>query len=123
MLPFVHSSKGSPVAKQIAPDQDFNPSTAISLKGRIFDRNCKPISDARVDVWYAGGNPGNCIIFKINVGSREFKVLNSNFDIFISWLHISSRNPLVPWTKFYRFGRIYLYTTIFYFKITSIIYI
>ena len=66
MLLFMHSSKGAPVAKKIAPDQDFNPSTAISLKGRIFDRNCKPISDARVDVWYAGGKPGevmlNCIL-------------------------------------------------------------
>ena len=62
------------MAKQIAPDQDFNPSTAIFLKGRVFDKNCQPISNARVDVWYAGGNPGNCIILiECMISSRKFK--------------------------------------------------
>merc|ERR1712223_343005 len=53
--PFYESNP--PVAKQIAPDQAFNSSTAIFLKGRVLDRNCLPITNARVDVWYAGGNP------------------------------------------------------------------
>ena len=57
--------KGAPISKQIAPDQDFNPSTAIFLKGQVFDRNCQPIPNVIVDVWYAGGNPGNYIIFHI----------------------------------------------------------
>ena len=57
------SYKGAPISKQIAPDQDFNPSTAIFLKGQVFDRNCQPIPNVIVDVWYAGGNPGNYIIF------------------------------------------------------------
>ena len=55
--------KGAPISKQIAPDQDFNQSTAIILKGQIFDRNCQPIPNVIVDVWYAGGNPGDYIIF------------------------------------------------------------
>ena len=59
------SYKGAPISKQIAPDQDFNPSNAIILKGQIFDRNCQPIPNVIVDVWYAGGNPGNYIIFDI----------------------------------------------------------
>ena len=62
---FFISYKGAPISKQIAPDQDFNPSTAIILKGQIFDRNCQPIPNVIVDVWYAGGNPGNYIIFDI----------------------------------------------------------
>merc|ERR1712062_357518 len=53
--PFYES--GAPISKQIAPDQDFNPSTAIYLKGQVFDRNCQPIPNVIVDVWYAGGNP------------------------------------------------------------------
>ena len=57
--------KGAPISKQIAPDQDFNASTAIFLNGQVFDRNCQPIPNVIVDVWYAGGNPGNYIIFHI----------------------------------------------------------
>ena len=49
---------GAPVTNQIAPNGDFNPSTEIQLQGRILDKRCRPISNAVVDVWYAGGNPG-----------------------------------------------------------------
>ena len=48
------------MTNQIAPNGDFNPSTEIQLQGRILDKRCRPISNAVVDVWYAGGNPGMC---------------------------------------------------------------
>ena len=51
---------GAPLTNQIAPNGDFDPSTEIQLQGRILDRKCQPISNAVVDVWYAGGNPGMC---------------------------------------------------------------
>ena len=50
--------RGSPVTNRIVPDGDLKPSTRISLGGRVLDRRCRPISNAAVDVWYAGGNPG-----------------------------------------------------------------
>ena len=50
--------RGSPVTTRIVPDGDLKPSTRISLGGRVLDRRCRPISNAAVDVWYAGGNQG-----------------------------------------------------------------
>ena len=43
----------------MVPDNEFNdPNTAILLKGKIYNKNCQPLADATVDIWYAGGNPG-----------------------------------------------------------------
>ena len=50
--------RGSPVTNRIVPDGDLKPSTRISLGGRVLVRRCRPIANAAVDVWYAGGNPG-----------------------------------------------------------------
>ena len=49
----------SPVIKKVVPDDEFNdPSTAILVRGKVFNRNCsRPMPDAVVDIWYAGGNP------------------------------------------------------------------
>ena len=42
------------------PSNEANdPRTAIIVRGTVFDRNCNPIPDSVVDIWYAGGNPGN----------------------------------------------------------------
>ena len=54
-------SPGSPVTNRIVPDGDLKPSTRISLGGRVLDRRCNPISNAAVDVWYAGGNSGKVL--------------------------------------------------------------
>ena len=48
-------------ATQIVPDEDLSPETSISLFGHVLDRHCKPISNATVDVWYAGGKPGEVL--------------------------------------------------------------
>jgi len=55
------------VTNQIAPNGDFNPSTEIQLQGRILDKRCRPISNAVVDVWYAGGNPGMCTGWGVHI--------------------------------------------------------
>ena len=39
----------------MAPDEELkDPSKAIILKGRVFDRKCEPMSNVIVDVWHAG---------------------------------------------------------------------
>ena len=36
-----------------------DPSLATLLLGKVVDRNCRPVTGATVDVWYAGGGSGS----------------------------------------------------------------
>lgn len=40
----------------VAPeDERQDPSQAAILRGKVLDKDCKPVKGATVDVWYAGG--------------------------------------------------------------------
>ena len=44
----------------MAPSNELNdPNTDILIEGTVLNRRCQPITDAEVEIWYAGGNPGN----------------------------------------------------------------
>ncbi len=50
----------APAGPQIAPEAErSDPNSAVSLTGRVLDRNCRGISNALVEVWYAGGSIGS----------------------------------------------------------------
>ena len=44
----------------MAPHNELNdPNNYIRIEGTVLNRRCLPIADAEVEIWYAGGNPGN----------------------------------------------------------------
>ena len=48
----------------VVPDNELNdPNTKILLEGSILSKNCQLITNAAVDIWYAG--PGTYIIIKL----------------------------------------------------------
>merc|ERR1712141_109773 len=50
--------QGAPTTNQIVPSNELgNPSTELLITGQILNRRCNPVSNAKVDLWYAGGNP------------------------------------------------------------------
>jgi len=50
----------APKDKELAPRKELNdPSQYVVLEGQVRGRDCKGISGALVEVWYAGGEPGN----------------------------------------------------------------
>merc|ERR1712192_147166 len=50
----------APNDKELAPRKKLNdPSQYVILQGQVRGRDCKGISGALVEVWYAGGEPGN----------------------------------------------------------------
>jgi len=56
----------------LASDEELSdPNAAVHLKGRVLDRDCKPIPDANVHVWYAGGGKSGSGIEKIHVMSMD----------------------------------------------------
>ncbi len=48
----------APTSRVIAPEDEMTPDNAVVLTGRILDRSCNPVTDAMVEVWYAGGPNG-----------------------------------------------------------------
>ena len=50
----------------------------VWLTGRVLDKNCKPIRNAIVHCWYAGGNPGEMFYLSI----RKFDVNKFCYDLF-----------------------------------------
>merc|ERR1712172_473998 len=54
--PFYES--GAPEVIQVAPSNELNdPNTDILIEGTVLNKQCRPITNAVVDIWYAGGNP------------------------------------------------------------------
>ena len=51
---------GAPNVEVLVPESDISedPDSAVTLTGRVLDKNCNPIKNAKVQNWYAGGNPG-----------------------------------------------------------------
>jgi len=50
----------APNNKELAPRKELNdPSQFVILQGQVRGQDCKGISGALVEVWYAGGEPGN----------------------------------------------------------------
>ena len=46
---------------KIAPDAERkDPMKKLAIKGQVYDRNCVPVMDAVVDVWYAGECSQGC---------------------------------------------------------------
>ena len=42
----------------MAPSNELNdPNTEILIVGTVLNKRCQPITNAVVDIWYAGGNP------------------------------------------------------------------
>ena len=42
----------------MAPSNELNdPNTDILIEGTVLNKQCRPITNAVVDIWYAGGNP------------------------------------------------------------------
>ena len=51
---------GAPWGIQVAPHDELNdPNNYIRIEGIVLDKRCRPITNAEVEIWYAGGNPGN----------------------------------------------------------------
>jgi len=49
-----------PLDRSTATEAELSdPSLATLLRGKVVDRNCRPVSGATVDVWYAGGGSGS----------------------------------------------------------------
>ena len=47
--------KDSAVMNTVVPDNELNdPNTKILLEGSILSKNCQLITNAAVDIWYAG---------------------------------------------------------------------
>ena len=47
--------KDSAVINTVVPDNELNdPSTKILLEGSILSKSCQLITNAAVDIWYAG---------------------------------------------------------------------
>lgn len=50
----------APNKKELAPANELNDrSQFVILKGQVLGRDCQGVSGALVEVWYAGGQPGN----------------------------------------------------------------
>merc|ERR1711872_178886 len=49
---------GAPNVEKLVPESDISadPDSAVTLTGRVLDKNCIPIKNAKVQNWYAGGN-------------------------------------------------------------------
>merc|ERR1712038_450928 len=75
-------------ATQIVPDEDLSPETSISLFGHVLDRHCKPISNATVDVWYAGGKPAAYTFPPSKLWYRGRTNTDSN-----GWYHFEATYP------------------------------
>ena len=46
----------------MAPSNELNdPNTDILIEGTVLNKRCRPITNAVVDIWYAGGNPSKCL--------------------------------------------------------------
>ena len=50
---------GAPNVEMLVPKSDIieEPHSAVTLTGRVLDKNCNPIRNATVQCWYGGGNP------------------------------------------------------------------
>merc|ERR1711934_929292 len=52
--------ENAPKDKELAPPDELNdPSQFVILEGQVLNRGCQGVSGALVEVWYAGGQPGN----------------------------------------------------------------
>ena len=52
--------EGVPLDLSTATDDEVrDPSLATILQGKVMDRNCRAVTGATVDVWYAGGGSGS----------------------------------------------------------------
>merc|ERR1712137_1031301 len=52
--------EGVPLDLSMATDDEGrDPSLATILRGKVIDRNCRAVTGATVDVWYAGGGSGS----------------------------------------------------------------
>merc|ERR1712021_209983 len=63
--PFYES--GADEVKQVAPSNELNdPNTDILIEGTVLNKRCRPITNAVVDIWYAGGNPSKWLFLATN---------------------------------------------------------
>ena len=49
---------GAPNTNMLVPESERTSKDFLLLTGRVLDKNCNPIRNAKVQCWYAGGNPG-----------------------------------------------------------------
>jgi len=48
---------GAPNTNMLVPESERTSKDFLLLTGRVLDKNCNPIRNAKVQCWYAGGNP------------------------------------------------------------------
>jgi len=48
---------GAPNTNMLVPESERTSKDFLKLVGRVLDKNCNPIRNAKVQCWYAGGNP------------------------------------------------------------------
>ena len=61
----------------MAPSNELNdPNTDIRIVGTVLNKRCQPITNAVVDIWYAGGNPSKWLFFLLITYFYEKQVLN-----------------------------------------------
>ena len=65
---------GAPNVEMIVPKSDIieEPHSAVTLIGRVLDKNCNPIRNATVQCWYGGGNPGEVFYQLIKNVANKF---------------------------------------------------
>jgi len=69
--PFYLDRDGQFLRVDIAPSTELqDPTKAVFLHGRVWDRNCQPIRNARVEVWYAGPTKGN---YTFGIGHQWYR--------------------------------------------------
>ena len=48
---------GAPNVHRVIPEAEMESPARMDLSGQILNKMCKPVTIAKVEIWYAGGNP------------------------------------------------------------------
>jgi len=64
--------------RSLAPRSELTPETKITVQGFVRDKNCNPIKGAKVQAWYAGGNPTAYTFPPENLWYRGYVVTDQN---------------------------------------------
>ena len=78
--------KDAPKRFEIAPKDEINdPELSAVILGRVLNKHCKPIKNAVVDLWYAGGKPGMMSSLTIPILTVKY---NASEDILLSYEYL-----------------------------------
>ena len=82
---------GAPNVEMLVPKSDISGQLrhdAVTLTGRVLDKNCNPIRNAKVQCWYAGGNPGEVFYLLI----RKYDANKFCYNLFLKVNFVSILN-------------------------------